>query len=170
MLHKQLANPKSISKIIASLCVIFCLCFFNQADAAARNNNANNMEIMSLNLSHPFLVSVSKGTLYGNIVSDWEIGLGGGKFGVGFGMQEQQSFVAFKAVVMYKWKEPFGDQPNMESLIDQVDFINNRWYYGTEGVLSTGGYRIALQAYRLASVHGDDPDETLLGASVGLGF
>lgn len=158
--------------LLALFSTMLLCCSICDLDAAARGRRGGGgggqMDIYSLNVSHPFIVSYSQGTLYGNLVSDWEIGLGGGKFGVGLGMQENGSFIAFKAVAMYKWEEPFGDQFDMEDLIDQRDFPNNRWYYGTEGVLSSNGYRLALQAYRLASEHGDD--ETYFGASIGLGF
>lgn len=129
-------------------------------------------DLASMNISHPLIFSVSSGQMVNNLLSDVEIGLGGAKIGVGLGAMEQQSLLAIKGVVMYKWEAPFGaKQFDLDDILDeQVDFPDHRFYYGAEAVLSSQMYRIALGAYRIYDPEEDDVDDTYYGASVGVGF
>ncbi len=147
---------------------LLLVCVLSSIHAAQRG--PVRQDLASLNVSHPFIVSFSSGQLNGNIVSDFEVGLGGAKIGLGFGAIEQNSFVALKGSILYKWEEPFGKQFDLEDLIDQVDFPNHKFYYGTEAVLSSKGYRIAIGAYKIYDPEDNDPSDTFYGASIGLGF
>jgi hypothetical protein len=147
-----------------------CGCVMTAHAAGARRGGPTNRDLMSINISHPFIFSVTSGQLVDNIVSEVEIGLGGAKIAIGLGSIEQQSFIAVKACIMYKWEEPFGNQLDMSDIIDQVDFPNHRFYYGSEAVLSSKGYRLAIGAYRIYDPEDGDTEDTLVGASIGLGF
>ncbi len=157
-------------RIAALLFLLSCMFLVSAPLSAARAPATSNMDLMSINLSHPFIFSITSGTLTNNLVTEMELGLGGGKFGVGLGAMEQNSFLAVKAVIMYKWEEPFGDQSDMGDIIDQVEFPNDKWYYGAEAVLSNQGYRLAVAAYKIYDPDTGDTEDTLYGASIGLGF
>lgn len=149
---------------------LLCLLLWCTSLVQAAQRGPVSQDLASINVSHPFIFSISSGQLVNNIVSDVEIGLGGAKIGMGFGTIENNSFLAIKGVILYKWEEPFGHQFDLEDFIDQVDFPNHKFYYGSEAVMSSQGYRIAIGAYRIYDPEDDDPTDTFIGASIGLGF
>ncbi|MFW5830492.1 MAG: hypothetical protein ACOCXA_09560 [Planctomycetota bacterium] len=139
----------------------------------------------SVNISHPLVSSIGLGYAKTPWVADVELGFGGVKGGLGFGLLQMQGqgrggAIAIKAVLMRTWESPIDSFWEDTSFYENNYFIQDRTYAGLELVVSPLPYRLAIGAYRLIGDldEADDAardfdieeDDIVWGASLGMGF
>lgn len=95
---------------IAVLLLLLVLCDLSSAVRQGGRGGGASQELKSFNLSHPLIISIAAGELRNNIVTEFEIGLAGAKFGLGFGTSESSSTMTLTGVVMYTWESPFKNE------------------------------------------------------------